>query len=405
MSDLLFLSNGHGEDMIAGRILDELRAQAPELAVEAWPMVGRGEAYRARGVPAGGASNLLPSAGFATTEWRLMGADLRAGWIGTHWAQFLDARRRRGRYRLLVAVGDIVPLLASVVARAPFMFVGCAKSDYYGPRFGYTALEKRLMRRHALAVFPRDGRTARNLAAAGIAARDLGNPMMDGLEGTGDRLGIPPQATVVCMLPGTRDDAGTNMLDLLAAADAMARRDGGGGTLRFVFPVRDAFDPAAMASEIACDPRLAGMEAEAMAPAAEGVVLRIGLAGGAQALAVERRFADALRLSSLVVGMAGTANEQAVGLGIPLVAVPSRGVQGEHYVRMKMRYFGESAVAVAREPEAIAAEALAILADPARAARMGAAGRERMGSPGASRAIAAEIVAAARGLAARERAA
>ena len=122
--------------------------------------------------------------------------------------------------------------------------------------------------------------------------------------------------------------------------------------------------------------------------------LEVALAGGARAIAIKNRFADALRLADIVVGMAGTANEQAIGLGIPLVTVPSRGIQGERYVRMKMQYFGPSAVAVPREAGAIASETLAILADPERRARMAAAGRERMGSPGASAAIAAAVAAA-----------
>lgn len=403
MKDLLFLSNGHGEDMIACRILDAVRELAPELETDAWPMVGRGDAYVSRGVPIGGTQNLLPSAGFATLEWKLMGADLRAGWIRTHWNQFRDSRGLPGRYRLLVAVGDIIPLLASVFARTPFVFVGCAKSYYYDARHGYTGLEKRLLRRHAMAVYPRDALTARTLAKAGVPVRDLGNPMMDGLEGGGDRLGVPEGSTVVGMFPGTREDAEVNFLDLLAAAAAMARRSTDPARLRFLFPVRGGFDVAAMAAIIGTESALPGISPE-VTGTDDGVVLRVRLPGGAEAIVAKNRFADALRLADVVVGMAGTANEQAIGLGIPLVTAPSRGVQGERFVRMKMQFFGDSAVAVARDPDAIAAETLAILADPDRARRMGAAGRERMGAPGASRAIAGEIVASLQTLR-RERAA
>ncbi|OPZ01226.1 MAG: hypothetical protein BWZ10_03493 [candidate division BRC1 bacterium ADurb.BinA364] len=59
---------------------------------------------------------------------------------------------------------------------------------------------------------------------------------------------------------------------------------------------------------------------------------------------------------------------------------------------MKSKYFGEAAWAVERRPEAIAAAVAALLADPARRERMSRAGRERMGDPGASAAIAGEIV-------------
>src|SRR5690606_13173982 len=123
-----------------------------------------------------------------------------------------------------------------------------------------------------------------------------------------------------------------------------------------------------------------------------GVVMRLDHPAGMQALVTKGRFADVLRLSSLVVGMAGTANEQAIGLGIPLVAVPAAGIQGERYVRMKMEYFGGSALYAPRDPDAIAGALAQLLADPGRCARMAAAGRERMGEPGASDAIAAAIL-------------
>src|SRR5690606_9425479 len=104
------------------------------------------------------------------------------------------------------------------------------------------------------AVFPRDALTARTLAGEGLPVRELGNPMMDGLEGTGDRLGMPEDAVVVAMMPGTREDAEVNFLDLLAAAGAIAARHEEPARLRFAFPVRDAFDAAAMAARIGGDP-------------------------------------------------------------------------------------------------------------------------------------------------------
>src|SRR5690606_31672793 len=103
-----------------------------------------------------------------------------------------------------------------------------------------------------------------------------------------------------------------------------------------------------MAGSIGSDPLLRGVSTK-ITGADDGVVLRLRLPGGAEAIIAKNRFADVLRLSDVVVGMAGTANEQAIGLGIPLVTAPSRGVQGERFVRMKMQFFGESAVAVPRD--------------------------------------------------------
>ena len=386
MRDVLFLANGHGEELIATRILDELRLLRPDLTIDGWPMVGRGAAYQTRGIPTGGEPNLLPSEGFALASWKLLLRDLAEGWIGMYWRQFRHARRLRGRYRFMVAVGDIVPLLSGVLSRTPFVFVGCAKTAYYNWWYDYNPLERRLMR-HARAVYPRDTYTARDLDGRGIAVRDLGNPMMDRLEPTGDRLGIADDADVVAMLAGTRSDAETNFLDLLAAGQALAARHPDPARLRLVFAARDEFDAQTMSGTIAAE------DWAEISVETEPVVLRLRAANGAEVLVAKGRFNDVLDMAKVVVGMAGTANEQAVGLGKPLVTAPSSGVQGPSFVRMKMQFFGESAVAVPRDPGVIAQATLDILADPARAARMGAVGRERMGPPGASRAIASEIAA------------
>jgi len=396
MGDLLFLSNGHGEDAIAGQLIDALRRISPFFAgesIEAWPMVGEGEAYRIRGVPIAGPKNILPSAGFATIDWRLMWRDLRAGWIGTHWRQMRAARAMRGQARFAVAVGDIIPIAAAVLARVPFLFVGCAKSSYYNanPFHGYTWLEKRLLRRHCLMAFPRDRLTAAELRRAGVPCEYAGNPMMDGLEGHGETFGLEEETTAILMLPGSRGDAEANAAELLAAAAALAGRPDSPRPLAFLIATALGFDVEALLAALERRSEWLPAEPAGSGDESKGVVwLRHG--SGAMAAIAQGRFADAARRGVLAVGMAGTANEQAVGLGLPLIMAPSAGVQGANYVRMKSKYFGEAAWAVERRPEAIAAAVAALLADPARRERMSRAGRERMGDPGASAAIAGEIV-------------
>jgi uncharacterized protein (TIGR03492 family) len=389
---VLFLSNGYGEDWIAGTIID--RVSRADLVVHGWPMVGAGEAYRERGVPIVGAPNRLPSCGFATMSARLFWTDLRAGWTSTHWRQVSAARRLRGRYDLAVAVGDVVVMAAARLARLPFLFVGSAKSAHYrGFLEGYTRLEKRLLRRHCLRAFPRDEATAREMDRAGIRHAYVGNPMMDDLEGTGEMFGLPPDRTVVALLPGSRADAVDNARSLLAVAAATAGVDPRRAPAHFLFAVAPGFDHGRLARELAGDPRMAGWRREPpeAADAARDVVLRLGHPGGAAAWIAVDRLADVLRRAALVVGLAGTANEQAVGLGKPLVTFPTRGVQGRRYARMKAEYFGDAALTVSPEPARVAEAIVALLDDPARCARMAAAGRDRMGGPGASDAIAAAL--------------
>ena len=61
---LLCLSNGHGEDIIAVRILQELRQISSKLNISALPLVGEGRAYFTAGIPVIGAVQAMPSGGF-----------------------------------------------------------------------------------------------------------------------------------------------------------------------------------------------------------------------------------------------------------------------------------------------------------------------------------------------------
>jgi len=390
---LLVASNGHGEDDIACKVLAcLLDADRNRSTVDAWPMVGEGRAYRELGIPTVGPRNTLPSAGFATLDWRLMAADLRSGWIGTHWMQYRFVRRLRSRYDAIIGVGDIIPLLVSRFSGLPMFFVACAKSAYYESGDGYTFLEKQLMRRSCLAVFPRDRLTSDRLQMSGVANEYLGNPMMDGL--TPDK-GIPTDAsesTWIAMLPGSRSDALDNLFLLLAAAARLSEKSDQRVSLGFAIAAHRSLSLQQIRETI-IQAGVGGWNPvrHDHSDGTDDATLALIHESGGRVLIMKDRFADILHAASLAIGMAGTANEQAVGLGIPLVTVPSTGVQGHNYARMKMKFFGESAVMAQNDAENIADVSLSLLQDAAACHRMALAGRERMGQPGASKAIAERI--------------
>ena len=390
LKKILFISNGYGEDTIAGKVIDRLKS-AVGVEIHGWPMVGPGAPYAGRDLPIVGAQNLLPSCGFGTMSLKLFFQDLRAGWISTHWRQVQSARSLRGKYDLIVAVGDVVVIVAARLARAPFLFVGCAKSSYYNLLHGYTPMEKRMLRKHCLLTFPRDEFTIAELERAGVRQRYVGNPMMDGLEGTGETFGLPLEKIVIGLLPGSRTEAEDNALHLLRVAAATTETRGPQSPLQFLYAVHPQFNVASVRERAAGVPGWS-VVAPLDTDAARGIDLRLRHTSGVEAWIIQRHLADVLRRASLVVGLAGTANEQAVGLGKPLITFPAAGVQGKEYVKMKMEFFGESAVAVSPEPAEVARAIADLLNDPQKQARMIAAGRERMGLPGASEAMAQEIL-------------
>ena len=390
---VVFFSNGHGEDLMAARIIRALQEAKPTgIRITGWPMVGEGDAYRALGIPVFGPFNLLPSRGFALMDWRLMVKDLAAGWMRTHIAQARAAARLQGCFDLAVAVGDVVPMGAACLGKLPFLFVGCAKSAYYN--FSYTFFEKALLRRYCLLSFPRDLATARQMREANIRHRYVGIPCMDGLEPSGLGFGLDKDAVVLGLLPGSRHASEENTLSLLAVTAEVARRWAHKGKIAGLVAATDSFDVGRLAFLLGNG--LTQWQWHVEQPDSisikQGVALGLDHVSGAKVLIVKGRFADVLYGSTVVVGLAGTANEQAVGLGKPLVTFPDKGVFGPWYVNMKMELFGESAVLTPARPKEAAKAVVALLEDPARCARMAAVGRERMGKPGASQAIAQEII-------------
>ncbi|MEL7460341.1 MAG: lipid-A-disaccharide synthase-related protein [Pseudomonadota bacterium] len=368
-TDILFVSNGHGEDAIAAAILDELAPDSARRArIAAWPQVGHGHRYTDRGIATLGPEHHLPSEGFGTVSLTAFLKDLRAGFIGTYLAQARFARRLRGAPALMVAIGDVVPLLAGALSGMRTIFYSAPKSAHYGGYDGHDWLDRMGMKR-CEAVLTRDALTAQRLANKGLPAQFLGNPVMDGLAAP-DRAGPGDTARVV-LLAGSRADALANTATLLAGLAAATRPCHG------VIAAHDGFDTAALATALPQGWRATGTD--------------LSHSGGATAEVVKRRFGEALQSADIAVGMAGTANEQAVGVGLPLIAAPGAGNQGPAFQRMKTRYFGAAARSVPADAAAIGAAIDALLADPALCATMGQAGRALMGPPGGSAAISALI--------------
>ena len=391
------MSNGHGEDAIACKVLDRLLARGlASETVDAWPVAGEGRHYRSRGIACVGVSSQLPSAGFATLSPAWMWRDLRAGLIRVHVEQIRAAARLRGHYTMALAVGDIIPMALAAIARVPFVFVGCAKSVFYGRRYGYTGLEVRLLRRRALMAFPRDEPTTAWLTAHRVRARYVGNPMMDDLEPTGALEGVPDHHTVIGALPGSRSDMTANTVAIARVAAELGALLPDPSSVHVLCAAVNGIDIQALRAWVA-SPEGSGWRVMEVASSdtgpAEGCVLRLAHRSGLQFQVLTGRFADVLHRSTVVIGLAGTANEQAIGLGRPVVTFPTRGAFDEAYLRMKMRFLGDSTLALPPHPGAVARAVRDLLEDRAQQARMAEVGRQRMGGPGGSEAIAAAVLA------------
>ena len=246
---LLVLCNGHGEDLIALRILEAVHRQNPQLPLEVMPLVGKGKAFEA-GVKAGwlqqiGPTANLPSGGFSNQSLNGMLRDVGAGLPLLSWGQWRLVQRRAHQGRFLVAVGDLLPLLMAWASGAGFGFIGTPKSDYTwrsGPgrnlsdRYHrlkgseWDPWEWMLMRsKRCQWVAMRDQLTARGLRRHRVAAQALGNPMMDGLQAS-DRFRKPlERSRRVLVLCGSRMPEAQANFDRLLKADHPGELSGADG--------------------------------------------------------------------------------------------------------------------------------------------------------------------------------
>lgn len=417
---LLCISNGHGEDAIALRILQALQQQPHPPEIVALPIVGEGHLYRQQGIPIWGAAEAvqaMPSGGFVYMDGRELLRDLRGGLLRLTLAQLKAVRQWRSVAQpgdLILAVGDIVPLLYAWWSGADYAFVGTAKSDYYLrdeqgwlPRHSwqerleswsgsdYLPWERWLMGRpRCKAIFPRDSLTVAGLKRWKLPAFDLGNPMMDGLEATGQSwtgLRSPgtadlPQLSLL-LLPGSRPpEAYNNWQILLQSVSALIAALGNRYQLLFL---------AAIAPQLERQPLQQALEAygwrlaEAVSPnAADWQAADQQFEQYRGRLIITSAFNDCLHKADLAMAMAGTATEQFVGLGKPVFSFAGAGPQlTPRFAEAQTRLLGASVTLT--EPAQLASAVDLLLNDPDRLQLIQANGKQRMGSPGAAARIAA----------------
>lgn len=427
---LLCLSNGHGEDIVAVRILRSLQEQpaAPEIA--ALPLVGLGQAYtKLDNVPIVGPVQAMPSGGFVYMDGQQLWQDLRSGLVRLTWEQFKVIRDRSLRGWTILAVGDILPLLLAWLSGADYAFVGTSRSEYYirdesgllerrswRERFEsfwgsvYLPWERALLRsRRCKAVFVRDELTAQKLEEFSISALNPGNPMMDDLDVQNpaplfDRpdaeLEEMQRRLVVVLLPGSRTpEAYANWQKIIGAIAGLVE------SYREKSPVfLGAIAPGLSLEPLRETLQEYGWQANSRIDAtadANADANTFGLRdpgaiaftfGSATLILSQKSFVQCLQKADLAIAMAGTATEQFVGLGKPAIAIPGKGPQfTPAFAEAQSRLLGPSLI-LAQRPRDIPAIVGQLFGDPDRLQLIAENGDRRMGKPGASNRIAACLI-------------
>ncbi|MBW4619892.1 MAG: lipid-A-disaccharide synthase-related protein [Cyanosarcina radialis HA8281-LM2] len=410
ITNLLCLSNGHGEDAIAVRILQALQQQEHPPKLAALPLVGEGQAYTQLQIPIIGSVQSMPSGGFFFMKGRELIGDLRSGLVQLIWSQLKAIRNwvrfhaQSGNQVAILAVGDIVPLSFAWWSGINYAFVGTARSEYYLrdetgllPRQSwfqqleaysgsvYQPWELWLMKHpRCLAVFPRDRLTAEILQTRSIRAFDLGNPMMDGfLEERGSILHstlnaphlLEHSTLHITLLPGSRvPEAYANWQQIMSAVDGVIA----------VLPSKSLVFLGAIAPTLNLDRLRPALVASGWKPITDLSFIK----ANATLVLSQNAYADYCLRGNLAIAMAGTATEQFVGLGKPAIAIPGKGPQfTPAFAEAQSRLLGPSLILV-DNPTEVAGAMGQLLSQPERWPLIAQNGQRRLGEPGAARRIA-----------------
>lgn len=372
MRPTLFISNGMGEDSMSAEIIRRVDSC---LEAEAYPLIGAGRAFDNLCRIVGPRAD-VPSEGWRHTRWSVVRDLASISAIMPRAIGYL--RRCRGRYDKVVVVGDTSAVILSVLAGLKVdLYIDVFKTGY---SHRYTAVESQAIRRAVKKVFCRDDMLAAQLRDKGIDAVSHGNIMLDtvtygdiAITGSKDD-GI----SRVGLLPGSRTGTPQAFALQIDALEMIAKR----ANVIGVAAIADGIDIAALAQ--------AGGLAYSPLPASHthdmghlsGRGIRIELYRGATGNVIEA--------SDVVLSQAGTATQQALGLGKPVITF----FPPEHRKKRmddEQALMGESRLLLPPDPAAIAFETARLLEDPAERARLGAIGKQRLGGPGTLDAVIDEL--------------
>lgn len=381
---LLFLSNGYAEDNIACCIIEELRKKYPFLKVKVMPFVGEGISYKKLGVKVLDPCRRMPSDGFIAGDPFYFLKDLKAGWLKLYGKKIKTLKAEQDKVKMVVCVGDVFLILTSALfIKKPIIFLPTAKSDYIKEHY---LLEKWLMRKICRLVVPRDKLTALSLKNYGINAVYVGNAMMDCLRITGEEFGVEKNYPTVTIVPGSKKEAYENLTIIIDAAREISLQKE--REVNFLLALAPSLDIEKIAinlsKESSWELQYTGDEEKK-----KGIIARIISGEGTVVKAVQGRFGDVVNLSNVVIGTAGMANEQAVGLGKPVVTFPGRGPQiTKKFLRTQQKLLGGAVFITKSDKKDIADKVLLLLNNPKKLHRVKEIGKERMSSPGAAEKIA-----------------
>jgi len=364
---ILLISNGYGEDTIAYFIAKAIQVINPEIEIKAFPLVGEGKFLKEFLLP--GPIKAMPSGGDLHQKGVLL-KDFKAGLLRLLYDQIIFLKSQRENFSLIVAVGDIMPfLLGYFIFKKPLVFVGTAKSTRVS---GYWWWERKLIPALAIIGFVRDKETADTFKSDNI--KWVGNPIVDAFEVKPEIVEEFTQLPLIGILPGSRLFAYRQLPVILKEIDLVM--DYYKDKISFAVAWSSALEfPVWESFKIVNKEDLLGY---------------IFTTKHRKIPVYKNKFGEIITSSILVIGQAGTGNEQAASLGKPVIAIKPAGEKRLDWYRRRQKQLLGEALCVVEEGE-LAKNIIELMENKQLYERKSKAGIERMGKQGGIKRIASAI--------------
>lgn len=362
---ILFIANGNGEDSIAAEIISRLPRG---YKADAYPVVGEGKAFY--GIcPIVGPRSQVASQGWRHTKGSVL-RDLKSGMLSGVLPAIRFLRSVAAQYEKVVVVGDNVGLVLCWLAGVDVaVYLDVFKSGF---AHSYSKPERWLIKSTSKTVFCRDAMLAKALSAAGIDARFAGNVMLDTVNyGAYDTHARRSAPLAVTLLPGSRSTTGESLAIQIEALHQLPSS--------VPIDVFVAVASGVMPHNLASSTGMAWVSPSTNEAADLGTLmgegLMVHLATGVAGNLIEA--------ADLVLSQAGTATQQALGLGKPVITF-NRADNRKKRMADEQALMGEARVLVPEDAAALSVATLKLLTDADERGRLGAIGRERLGPSGAA---------------------
>jgi len=317
---ILILSNGHGEDLSGSLIAKHFVKSG--YSVHALPIVGMGNHYKKENIKIIGKTKEFSTGGIGYNSFKGRLTEIFGGEIFYFLKRLYLAYKLRKRYDYFFVVGDIVPVFFAWICKKEFFTYLVAYSSHYEGKLKLPWPSKFfLLSKKAIKIYTRDSLTANDLTLQlKKKVSFLGNPFMDKFFPININKELKKSKFSIGLFPGSRFpeilDNFVLILEVLEALSDLRYFQ----KIEFNFAIVNALSSSKI-KEIFLTRKWVYLE-----KIKDKFLLKFKY----KSLVVNiywHNFDQILLKSKCCISMAGTASEQAIGLGKPVIQIEGKGPQ------------------------------------------------------------------------------